>query len=266
MRFAPKIYLNEATKPEFSHPLPECCSCGNALNYPFAASLKDNLCLECLASGRLPPQTTSLDFFQVDAPQFPGNWTTAETLRLLNLVADDGDNWVEIASKMRSHTASECLLHFLRLPMFDQYYIADPAAVPPGEISDNPKLLPFMIAPDPVAAYVEFLHALDPRMGNVIAERAQALIQAFLAASTGMMLFSEIPKIMTELVQVTGETAKSLAVEDCLKMIATMRDVLRSLDTEVASQFKEFESGMKEIQSHAFRTTRAEVPREESQG
>jgi hypothetical protein len=69
MRLAPKIYLPEANTPIFTHPLPICCSCGDQLTYPFMASLSHDICLTCIAAGHLPPQTTTLDFFTVDAPE-----------------------------------------------------------------------------------------------------------------------------------------------------------------------------------------------------
>jgi hypothetical protein len=251
LRPEPKVYLSEAANPVFSKPLPECCSCHTQLSFPFMASLKFNICFECISEGKLPIQTTTLDFFRVNSPEVPSDWTLADTNRLLSLIADHGDDWSEIANLLKSHTPAECLLHFLRLPMYDQYYIGDPGAVPEGEVPTNPKMLPFMIAPDPIAAYVEFVNAVDRRLGNVIAEEAQKRIQGIIAEKSGTMVFNQVPTILTDLLTLTGQTAANLAREECVKMLITMRDVLRQLDQEVAAQFRDFENGVREVQQHA---------------
>jgi hypothetical protein len=176
LRPEPKVYLSEATNPVFfffSKPLPECCSCGERLSFPFMSSLKFTICFDCISQGKLPFQTTTLDFLRVDSPESPSDWTLSDTNRLLSLIADHGDDWSEISALLKSHTPAECLLHFLRLPMYDQYYIGDPLSVPEGEIPTNPKMLPFMIAPDPIAAYIEFINAVDRRLGSVVAGEAQ---------------------------------------------------------------------------------------------
>jgi hypothetical protein len=64
MRPEPKIYMREAKNPTLSKPLPTCCSCGDGLAFPFMASLRHNICFECLAQGRLPERSTTLDFFR----------------------------------------------------------------------------------------------------------------------------------------------------------------------------------------------------------
>jgi hypothetical protein len=216
-------------------------------------SLKYTICNGCISEGCLPVQTTTLDFFRVDPPGQSGNWSLADTNRLLSLVADHGDNWPEIANLLKSHTAAECLLHFLRLPMYDQYYIADPLAVPAGSLPEEPKLLPFMVAPDPIAAYVEFINAVDRRLGSVVAENAQKQIQAILSEKSGVMLFNQVHPILASLLRLTGETAGPLSRGDCGEMIATLRDLLRRLDQEVSAQFREFEHEVKELHQHSNR-------------
>jgi hypothetical protein len=253
MRPEPKIYLSEAMAPTLSKPLPKCCSCFKVVRFPFMASLRHNICFWCLARGKVPAGSTTLDFFRIEPPEFPGNWTLADTNRLLALVAEFGDNWPDIAAKLKSHTAGECLLHFIRLPMFDQYYIADPLAVPDGRLPDEWKMLPFMVAPDPIASYVAFVSIVDRRIGSVVAEKAQKTIQEILAAKSGVMLFNQVPAIVTQLVELTAATAAELVVGDAKALIATMKELVRVLDQEVGVNFRDFENGLKEIHHHANR-------------
>jgi hypothetical protein len=248
LRPKPKIYLSEATNPVFSKPLPECCSCGERLSFPFMSSLKFTICFDCTSKGKLPFQTTTLDFWKVDSPERPSDWTLSDTNRLLALIADHGDDWSEISALLKSHTPAKCLLHFLRLPIYDQYHIEDPVTVPEGEISANPKMLPFMIAPDPIAAYIEFINAIDGRLGSVVAEEAQKRIQAILADKNGMMMFNQVPAFLADLLTLTGQTAESLSRKEYGKMLTTMRDLLRQLDQEMALQFRDFENGIRVLQ------------------
>lgn len=250
MRKEPKIYMNEAQNPVLNKDLPHCCSCNEPLEFPFMASLKDDICYNCLAAGRLPPRSTTLDFVKVEDPEGGVGWTLEETNKLITLVADRGDCWAEIAAEMKTRTPAECILHFLRIPMFDQYYIADPLAVPKGDIPTDTKIVPFMSAPDPISAYVEFMHSFDSRLGSAVADKAQERIQEILQSKSGVVLYENVGKIVVELMELTGERALELAVEDSGKMMGTFREILRILDNEVITNFHELEAGMNDIMSN----------------
>ena len=254
MRPEPKVYMSEALNPTLEKPLPVCCVCGSQLTYPFWSSLKHEVCGECLASGRLPQQTTTLDFFEVFEPEPGVGWSVEETNQLIKLVEDNGDNWAEISSLMKTRTPAECLIHFMRLPMYDQYYIADPLAVPAGEIPSDGKMLPFMIAPDPISAFVFFVHEFDSKLGSVVAEASERHIKEILSSKSGVMLFDRVPDIIRSLLQLVGERAGQLAVEEGTVMLSTLREVVRLLQNEITYQFRALEGHMKDVQEAQLRT------------
>ncbi|KAH0788733.1 Myb-like DNA-binding domain containing protein [Histomonas meleagridis] len=248
MRFEPKIFYNEASSPFYKVSLPNCDHCGVGLAYPFYASVTCNLCCNCISQGFIPPHQSSLDFFKVEPPDHTsGGWTLAETNKLLSLVEDHGDDWNTIASLMKTRTPAECLLHFVRIPMYDPYYVADPTIVPPGAIPTDPNILPFIIAQDPVAAYVEFIHSFLPSIGTVIAEASQKDLEEVLANKSGMVMFNQVPKMLEHLLQLTGEVAGKAAKEEADVLIGMLKDTLRMLEREVKLLHREFEKDQKEL-------------------
>ncbi|OHT17557.1 Myb-like DNA-binding domain containing protein [Tritrichomonas foetus] len=257
MKTEPKIYYEEATNPQLFKGLPNCDSCQKELSYPFFASFKYNICKKCYHKGKLPPSTNSLEFFVVENPsKISGSWSIKETNKLLSIIEDIGDNWEEIARQMKTRSPSECLIHFLRLPMYDQYYIADPCLVPPGEIPSNePHILPFMVAPDPIASYVEFLHILNKKLGNIIADISQKKIEQILSSKSGMMLFNKVPDIMKELLQCTAEEAGKIARDEFEVLMEAFRRLNRLISREADSQYYLFDNQLKESQSLASRIT-----------
>ena len=246
----PKIYMADALNPTLETPLPNCCMCQTPLTYPFASSLRHEICYDCLANGRLPFRTTTLDFFEVREPEPGVGWTLEETNQLIKLVEDTGDNWVEISQAMRTRTPAECLIHFMRISMYDQYYIADPLAVPPGEIPEDGKMLPFMIAPDPISAFVVFVHELDTRLGAAIAEASERRIKEILSSKSGMMLFDKVPDIIRELLVLLGERAALLAHDDGVNLVGAMREVLHLLESEVTYKIRTLEGHFRDTQVH----------------
>lgn len=247
-----KVFMNEAVNPTLSSPQPSCCSCGRTLEFPFMGSLNYDICQPCLGMGKLPVQTTTLDFFKVeDSTSIGVGWSLEETNRLVTLVAENGDDWAAVASKMKTRTAAECLVHFMRVPMYDQYYVADPLSVPKGEIPEDGKLMPFMIAPDPIAAFVVFMNVLDRRLGSALADYAESRIAEILTTQSGVMLYDRIPDIIRMLLVFTGKRAGELAIEDGCQMIATMRDIMRLLENDVVSELRGLDASVRDTRKRA---------------
>lgn len=255
-----KVYFADALNPTLQKELPNCDMCGCQLTFPFYASLNFNICPQCLSKGEIPVGTTSLEFMVVDNPEkATGTWTLEETNTLLSIIEEIGDDWQTISQRIRTHSPTECLLHFMRLPMYDQYYIADPLQVPEAMFSEpndpncmipsESNILPFMIAPDPIAAYVEFLHILNTRLGNKIAELSQRQIEQILSSKSGVMLFNNIPEIMKNLLKATGEEAGQIATDDFESLMNSFRVVIRNLERERSNVSQIVKSGFKEFQS-----------------
>ena len=85
------------------------------------------LCIKCYTEGNMPNILSPNDFQRVDlltklnsnAPKNVNvsNWGQEETLRLLELVAKNNDNWNEIEKHFPSRTQEEIILHYLQLPI-----------------------------------------------------------------------------------------------------------------------------------------------------
>lgn len=67
----------------------------------------------------------STDFIKMDVTEASnangGGWTDQETLLLLEALELYGDNWNEIAEHVATKSKSQCILHFLRLPVEDSF-------------------------------------------------------------------------------------------------------------------------------------------------
>lgn len=254
-----KVYYAETLNPTLKNEPPACDVCGEQLEFPFYASLKYNICANCLSNGKIPNNTTSLEFMIVEDPKkATGSWTLEETNRLLSIIEETGDDWQAISQEIKTHSPSECLIHFMRLPMYDQYYIADPLKVPQANFSNDQdsnmipleaNMLPFMIAPDPIAAFVEFLHILNTRLGNSIAELSQRQIEQILSSKSGYMQFNKVPEVLKNLLKATGEEAGNIAIDNFESLMNSFHTVIRNLEREKSNVSQIVKSGFKEFAS-----------------
>lgn len=83
----------------------------------------------------------STDFMRMDVTEAANEngvgWTDQETLLLLEALELYGENWTEIAEHVATKSKSQCILHFVRLPVEDPFL----------EDMETPGML--MIAPAP---------------------------------------------------------------------------------------------------------------------
>uniref|UniRef100_A0A8C1MDY7 SWI/SNF related, matrix associated, actin dependent regulator of chromatin, subfamily c, member 1a n=1 Tax=Cyprinus carpio TaxID=7962 RepID=A0A8C1MDY7_CYPCA len=96
-------------------------------------------------------------------------WTEQETLLLLEALEMYKDDWNKVSEHVGSRTQDECILHFLRLPIEDQYLESSEASL--GPLAYQP--IPFSQSGNPVMSTVAFLASVvDPRVAAAAAKAA----------------------------------------------------------------------------------------------
>ena len=251
MTLQKKITYHDVCDPKMTHQLPSCSTCGTQLEYPFYASLDTTICPQCYSTGKLPIYTTTKDFYLVDKPyERDESWTLAETNKLLSFIEEYGDDWQTISQEMRTRTPSECLLHFLRLPIIDQYYCDDPIAVEECNDDMSP-MLPFMMAPHPIATLVEFVHIFNHKLGSAVAEVSQKIIRDRLNANSSMIPFSQVPEILTLIIQATKEEAGKLCEEESGATLDMLKNLVSKLQFKVQEQFVSIQRQIKQADVRA---------------
>ena len=156
-----------------------------------------DLCPAAYRSGQFPPNVTAADFVLVRAPASAAApkladvivggddetnaWSASESLLLLEALEEHGDNWEAVAEHVGTKSRLQCVTHFLRLPLQDEYIEQldkkGAAAVDELAARDEGKApAPFEDAANPVMAQVAFLAAMvGPK---VAAAAAQAALSA----------------------------------------------------------------------------------------
>ncbi|KAM0937906.1 putative transcription factor MYB/SANT family [Dioscorea sansibarensis] len=94
-----------------------------------------DLCSECFTSGKFGSGMAPADFILMESAEVPGSsggsWTDQETLLLLEALELFGENWSEIAEHVATKTKTQCILHFLQMPIEDPFLEGD------DEMDDN---------------------------------------------------------------------------------------------------------------------------------
>ncbi|XP_068654365.1 SWI/SNF complex subunit SWI3D-like [Aristolochia californica] len=84
-----------------------------------------DLCMECYNDGKFGSGMTSADFILMESAEGPGvsggSWTDQETLLLLEALELYGENWNEIAEHVATKTKTQCMLHFVQMPIEDPF-------------------------------------------------------------------------------------------------------------------------------------------------
>uniref|UniRef100_A0A8C1V5L3 SWI/SNF related, matrix associated, actin dependent regulator of chromatin, subfamily c, member 1a n=1 Tax=Cyprinus carpio TaxID=7962 RepID=A0A8C1V5L3_CYPCA len=103
-------------------------------------------------------------------------WTEQETLLLLEALEMYKDDWNKVSEHVGSRTQDECILHFLRLPIEDQYLESSEASL--GPLAYQP--IPFSQSGNPVMSTVAFLASVvDPRVAAAAAKAALGMLSSF---------------------------------------------------------------------------------------
>ncbi|XP_012078282.1 SWI/SNF complex subunit SWI3C isoform X2 [Jatropha curcas] len=184
-----------------------CTYCSQPLPGIYYQSQKEIdvlLCSDCFHEGRFVTGHSTLDFIKMDPTKDYGDldgesWSDQETLLLLEAMEIYNENWNEIAEHVGTKSKSQCILHFLRLPMEDGLLenIEVPSMPNSSNLSsrddhgrihlhsngsscqdaDSESRIPFANSGNPVMALVAFLaSAVGPRVAAACAHASLAAL------------------------------------------------------------------------------------------
>lgn len=88
-----------------------------------------DLCTECYKNEKFDSNMAPSDFILMEPAEVPGassgSWTDQETLLLLEALELFPDNWNEVAEHVATKTKSQCILHFVQMPIEDSFFEDD---------------------------------------------------------------------------------------------------------------------------------------------
>ncbi|KAK7351845.1 hypothetical protein VNO77_11579 [Canavalia gladiata] len=88
-----------------------------------------DLCTDCFTNGKFGSGMSSLDFILMEPAEVPGasggKWTDQETLLLLEALELYKENWSEIAEHVATKSKTQCILHFVQMPIEDAFVDCD---------------------------------------------------------------------------------------------------------------------------------------------
>lgn len=81
------------------------------------------LCARCYVRGNYRVGVVSSDFRRVEInDDTRTDWTDKETLHLLEALMHYGDDWKKVAQHVGGRTERECVAHFVKLPLGEQFH------------------------------------------------------------------------------------------------------------------------------------------------
>ncbi|KAJ1269841.1 hypothetical protein BS78_06G008900 [Paspalum vaginatum] len=106
-----------------------CNSCSvdcSRKRYHCRTQVDFDLCSDCYNEGKFDEGMSKADFILMESAEVPGaggsNWTDHEILLLLEaLEIFKGKQWDEIAEHVATKTKEQCMLYFLKMPIFDSF-------------------------------------------------------------------------------------------------------------------------------------------------
>ncbi|XP_027357057.1 SWI/SNF complex subunit SWI3D-like [Abrus precatorius] len=88
-----------------------------------------DLCTDCFSNRRFGSGMSSLDFILMEPAEVAGvnggKWTDQETLLLLEALELYKENWNEIAEHVGTKSKTQCILHFVQMPIEDAFVDCD---------------------------------------------------------------------------------------------------------------------------------------------
>ena len=158
---------------------------------PIAGLPKEyNVCPTCFKEGRFSSRDTSGNFIKEGVENYSrldknSSWTDLETLKLLEALQVEDDDWHKIAKHVQTRTAEECVQKFLQMEIEDKYIAqVDDEAVTSNVL--NYGRIPIDNTENPVMSVIGFLAGMtDPDITAAAANRAVDTMRAKLARSIG---------------------------------------------------------------------------------
>ncbi|KAK9468492.1 hypothetical protein V1512DRAFT_203889 [Lipomyces arxii] len=154
-----------------------CFTCGNdctRVRYHSTKNKQYDLCANCFLENRFPSTSQTSDFVKFEdisylAADRDREWTSQETLLLLEGMELYDDDWNAIADYVGSRTREQCVLKFLQLPIEDPYLESRTEELGPLQYNH----IPLSQADNPVMSVVAFLASIvDPKVAAAAAQSA----------------------------------------------------------------------------------------------
>ncbi|KAI3895610.1 hypothetical protein MKW98_025401 [Papaver atlanticum] len=132
-RLYPESFIAEEVRPEGPAVEYHCNSCSGDCSrkrYHCQKQADFDLCSECYNNGKFDAGMSHADFILMESAEpgvNGGSWTDQETLLLLEALELFGPNWSEIAEHVATKTKTQCILHFVQMPIEDSFFEVKPA-------------------------------------------------------------------------------------------------------------------------------------------
>ncbi|CAA6657585.1 unnamed protein product [Spirodela intermedia] len=146
--FSESAMVDDLVRPEGPSVEYHCNSCSadcSRKRYHCQKQADFDLCTECYNDGKFGSGMTPADFILMEPAEAPGtgggSWTDQETLLLLEALELYGENWNEIAEHVATKTKTQCMLHFVQMPIEDPFLVDD--ANTDENLSRNGNNVPF---------------------------------------------------------------------------------------------------------------------------
>lgn len=95
----------------------------------FVTQADFDLCSECFTNGKFDSDMSPTDFILMEPAEAAGvsggKWTDQETLLLLEALELYKENWNEIAEHVATKTKTQCILHFVQMPIEETFMDCD---------------------------------------------------------------------------------------------------------------------------------------------
>ncbi|KAL2453276.1 SWI/SNF complex subunit SWI3D [Abeliophyllum distichum] len=130
--FPESVVADELAKSEGPEVEYHCNSCSadcSRRRYHCQKQADFDLCADCFNNGKFGSDMSPSDFILMEPAEAGGasggKWTDQETLLLLEAIEIFRDNWSEIAEHVATKTKAQCILHFVQMPIEDEFFNHD---------------------------------------------------------------------------------------------------------------------------------------------
>lgn len=240
-----------------------CSSCSGLCVGVRYENLKDDLkqvwesevilCESCFAQNKFPAGWRAQQFVARASgtskdPLYAGVWTQEQTLALLSALEKYGEDWTRVAQHVGGgHSEQDCVLHFVRLPIQDEYLgnLESPFVASAAAQGENP-----------VLQLVSFIAAtVSPQVASSAAAAAMSVLQKQEATDPGV--------VASVALAAAGSRAALLAERESQKIAQLLARAvqvqLKALQTRM-NRFSQLEKFVDEKKNNLLKGTATAVP------